>query len=616
MTDRTIGGLFSAQVRLGAHRPALREKRGGRWVTTTWGEWALTSRAVAMALVAGGNAAGARVAILSATRQAWVEVDLGVLLAGCVVVPLYPTSSGEQLGYVLRDSGAQVLFVDDPLQVEKLLPNELADVREIVVFDARAVRDEPDPDGRRVLEIADVAARASVPIASYDEFVQRGRALLDAGRAGELDARTALVAETDTATILYTSGTTGPPKGAMLTHGGFVAEVDALASVIELGPHDEQLLFLPMAHVFGRLLGIAQLRVGFVTSFAESTSKAIDNLVEIGPTFFGSVPRMFEKIHQAAHHRARMDGELRARLFRWAVAVGLDVSKQRRRGAKPSSALALQHRYADKLVLGRVRAAFGPRFRFAISGGAPLAPELGEWFHAVGVTILEGYGLTETTGATHVSTPGSFRFGSVGKPVPGVEAHTAEDGEVLVRGPSIMKGYWRNEVATAEALGGDGWLRTGDVGVIDDDGMLTITDRKKDLIVTSGGKNVAPQVLEELLKRSAWIAHAVVYGDNKRHLVALLTLDEAAIGRWARDHGRPASIAELARDPEVRSLVALDVDAVNRKVARFEAIQRFVLLDRDLSESLGELTATMKVRRRAVYDRHRALLEALYGDER
>jgi long-chain acyl-CoA synthetase len=616
LTDRTIGGLFEAQVRLAAHRPALREKRGGRWITTTWGEWSETSRAIAAALIAGGLPAGGRVALLAGTRQAWLEVDIGVLLAGGVSVPLYPTIAASQAAELLTDCQAEVLFVDDPLLLEKLIPDggpaALGSVREIVVFDPRAVRDEPDAEGRRVIEVADVAARAPVPVIRYDHLLARGRAAIDAGRGAEVDARSAAVAADDVATLLYTSGTTGTPRGAMLTHRGFVTEVDTLAPMITLGPHDEQLLFLPMAHVFGRLLEVAQLRVGFVTSFAESVWKAMDNVSEVNPTFFASVPRLFEKFQEVANHRARSEGEVRHRLYRWAIDVGLDVSRRTREKKPVPRALALQHRYADKLVLGRLRAWFGPRLRFAISGGAPLSPSVAEWFHAIGITVLEGYGLTETSGASHVNLPERFRFGTVGRTVPHLETRLDADGEILVRGPSVMRGYWRNPAATAEVLDADGWLHTGDIGSMDADGTLTITDRKKDLIVTSNGKNVAPQMLEAMLRESPWISQAVVYGDAHKHLVALLTLDEASVVRWAREHDRSGEMRMLAGDPELRALVQSDVDGVNRRVASFETIKRFSLLDRELSVDLGELTPTMKVRRRAVYDRHRAVLEALY----
>ncbi len=607
----TIASLFLDRVRLSGHRPALREKQGGRWVTRSWSDWHETSRGVAAALASRGVAAGDRVAIMGRTRRAWFEADMGVQLAAGVTVPIYPTVTEEQAGFVLDDSGSKVVFVDDPAQ--GLLVAHPG-VTEIVCFDGRATRDVPGLDERRVVLLDDLRQRTSATVTSFPDFVASGAEALEHGAEYALAARLEALRSDDLSTLVYTSGTSGPPKGVMLTHDNFAFEVSALAGQMHLGEHDEQLLFLPLAHIFGRILEIAQLEVGFVTAFAESLWKAVDNMTEIQPTFFGSVPRLFEKVHELALHRAAREGNIRRRVFDWSIDRGRDVSRRRRRGLPIPPLLAAEHRYADKLALRPIRERFGSRLRFALSGAAPLAPELAEWFHAVGVTILEGYGLTETTSATHVSRPDRFDFGFVGPAVPGVEAKIGDGGEILVRGRNVMKGYWNRPDETRDAFDADGFFRTGDVGFIDPRGFLEITDRKKDLIVTSGGKNVSPQNVEAILAESPFIAHAVVYGDKRKHLVALVTLDEASVFRWAREHDRPRDLEALCRDAEVRALIRLEVDRANKRLAQYETIKRFAILPRAFSEAAGELTPTSKVRRRVIIERNAALLDSLYDE--
>jgi long-chain acyl-CoA synthetase len=332
----------------------------------------------------------------------------------------------------------------------------------------------------------------------------------------------------------------------------------------------------------------------------------------VRPTFFASVPRLYEKVFAVANESTAAEGRVKERLWRWAVNIGLQASRYRQRGEEPSGLLAARLRYADKIALSKVRAGFGGKLRFAVSGGAPLAPELAEWFHAMGILVLEGYGLTEICGASHVNRAGRYRFGSVGLPVEGVEARIGPDGEVLLRGPTLMQGYYRSPEATEEALDADGWLHTGDIGRIDGDGFLTIIDRKKDVIVTAGGSNVAPQNIERLLSASPWLAQAVVVGDRQRYLVALLSLSTAAAERWAREHKRSSELADLARDPELLALIQLDVDDVNRRLSRFERIKRFAVLDRELSVGAGELTETLKPRRDKIRERYADVIASLY----
>ncbi len=607
--------LFLAQARVSGHRAALRERRGGGWVSTSWSEWSARSHAIAAALIDVGVLAGDRVAILSKTRQAWVEADLGALLAGAVTVPIYPSVPAEQAMYIVADSGAKVAFVEDPLQLDKLVGDHAwSQLTHLIVFDERATHDDPSSDARRTVHLLEVGAEARGRTTLLEEFIARGRAAADTHEA-ELAARAAGVSPDDLATVLYTSGTSGAPKGVMLTHANFIAEIDAVAERMKLGPGDEQLLFLPLAHVFGRILELASLKVGCTTSFAESVARVVDDLGEVRPTFFGSVPRLFERIAQTGAARARARGALYERGFAWGFDVGREVAALRRQGARVPLQLELQHRTADKLVLSQVRALFGERLRFALSGGAPLPVEVGEWFEAAGVTILQGYGLTETTSATHLSTEDCHEHGRVGRALSGVETRIEDDGEVLVRGPSVMKGYWRRPEATCQVIDSDGWFHTGDIGELDARGVLRITDRKKELIITSGGKNVSPQNVEARLTRGPLVSQAVAYGDGKPHIVALVTLDEAAAFAWARAHDRPASIAVLAHDREFRREVEAEISRANQGLARFEAVRAFAILERPLDEARGEITPTLKLRRRAIHEQHRALFEDLYPSD-
>jgi long-chain acyl-CoA synthetase len=614
----TLLHWFEEQTKQSHHRPALREKRGGRWVTTTWGQWRETSRALASALVRLGVARGDRVALLAGTRQAFWEADIGVMLAGAVSVPLYPSLQGPRIAQMLADSGAVVLFAEDPLQVEKLAAAvgacPLPALRTVVLFEERAFRvgEDEREDQRRTVDLVDLAL-PGVEIVSLRSLLETGREALATTEA-ELAERLAAASPDDISTLMYTSGTLGEPKGAILTQRCFTAEIDALTSIVGLGPHDEQLLVLPMAHVFGRLLELAQLRAGYVTSFAETVWKVMDNIAEVNPTFLGFVPRFFEKFRVASQQRAAREGAVRERVFRWSFEVGRAVAKRRREGRAVPTTLALQHGYADKLALSHVRAAFGTRFRFAVSGGAPLAKELGEWFEAAGVPVVEGYGLSETTAATHTNDPTAPRFGTVGKAIPGLEVRIAPDGEILVRGPTVMRGYWNLPAATAEVLDPDGFFHTGDIGSVDSEGYLTITDRKKEILVTAGGKNIAPQAVEAALRQSPFISRAAVFGDRRPYLVALLTLDEAAARRWAHEHDRDGDLGALAVDPELRAVIVGEVAAANATLASFETVKRFSILPRELEGELGEITPTLKVRRRAVFERHRERIDALYDE--
>jgi len=603
-SEDTLVSLFRTQIVDGARRAALRTKRGGAWESITWAEWGERSHAVAAALLARGIQAGDRVAIMAGTREEWLVADSGVNLAGAINVPVYHTLIGEQAAYVIEDSGARVLFAETAALARRVVqasPSIAAQLEWVVVFDGAAT-DAPAP----------LAAKTT----TFARALEVGREeLRDEAVHAALEARIASVKATDLATIMYTSGTTGHPKGVMLTHDNFAFITGAFNRLYKLGPYDEQLLFLPMAHIFAKALVAMQLRVGYVTSFAESLVKTMDNALEVEPTFMGAVPRLYEKIYAAANERASAEKPAKKKIFDWAVSVGRRVARAEEQGGRASPLLRAQHRVADKLVLSKIRARFGKRIRFVITGGAPLAKELMEWFFGAGMLVLEGYGLTETTAAATMGQPGACRFGSVGRPLPGVEVKIAPDGEVLIRGAHVMRGYWHNDDATRAVITEDGWFHSGDIGVVEPGGFLRITDRKKDIIVTAAGKNVAPQNIENLLKQSPWISQAMVHGDKRPYLVALVTLNAETAGRFAEETGKARDIAALATDPEVRARVASEVDAVNKKLSSFETVKRFRVLPGDFSIEGGELTPTLKVRRKIVTERHSGLLASLYADD-
>jgi long-chain acyl-CoA synthetase len=565
MGEETLVSLFLAQARSRAVAAALRSKHEGQWRAVSWTEWEKRARAVAARLVEWGVERGDRVAIFGNTREEWLVADLAGLMAGATTVPIYPSLVGEQAAYILEDSGAKVLLAEDASFVKRVADHDAGAIERLA----------------RTVFFADLPGDAAPP-----ELAKR------------VDERIAAVRPDDLATMVYTSGTTGPPKGVMITHANFACQLEALANLLPISQEDEQLLFLPMAHIFGRVLVAFQYKKGYVTAIAESLLKALDNAAEVNPTFMGGVPRLYEKVYAVANERAAAAGGLKERLFRWATS------------AEPKSGPGAW--LADRLVLSKIRARFGTRLKFAISGGAPLAKELFEWFERAGVLVLEVYGLTEVTGAATFSTIEHRRFGTVGRTVPGVETRIAADGEILIRGGTVMRGYWNKEADTREVIDRDRWFHSGDIGELDAEGYLRITDRKKDIIVTAGGKNVAPQNIENLLKQSGWISQAMVHGDRRPYLVALVTLNVDAATRFAAQKGRGIDVAALAEDVEVRALVQRDLDAVNGRLSSFETVKRFAILPRDFTIEGGELTPTLKVKRKIVIERYRAVLDALY----
>lgn len=551
-------------------------------------------KGAAASLEALGVTRGDRAAILSENRPEWALCDYACLCSGVVDVPIYPSSIASQVAYVLSDSGVKLVFVSDAEQLEKTsqaavaVPNDVT----LVVFDPP----EELPEGAM----------------SWHDFLAAGAARAENWSDEEFQARARQASPSDLATILYTSGTTGDPKGVMLTHRNVASNVMASQMVLEIRESDNSVSFLPLSHILQRTVDYLFFWVGCRIAYPRSIDTLVDDLKTIKPTLAVSVPRIFEKIYNGV-----MGAEgLKKVLLEWAVEVADRAVELRLAGKSPTGFLALQYRIADMLVFSKVKAAVGGRVRFFVSGGGPLAPSLNRFFYSIGLTILEGYGLTETSPVTNVSTENDFRIGSVGKPIPSTEIKIAEDGEILVRGPQVMKGYYNKPEATAEVIDRDGWFSTGDVGEIDADGFLRITDRKKDLIVTAGGKNVAPQPIENLLKTFPMVEQAIVVGDRRRYCALLVVPAFDALESWARQQGIVwTDRAALLQEPAVRAHMEAETLGRLSGLASFERPKKIALLEEELTIENGFLTPTMKVKRRVVRERLDHVIDSLYVGE-
>jgi long-chain acyl-CoA synthetase len=555
-------------------------------------------RDLSLAFSARGLAPGDRVAVISESRPEWGIADLASITAGGVTVPIYPTQSADQVHFILCQAGVKFAAVSSPAQVEKIarVRQQLPALQAIILMDGEA-----SIDGFPVLKFTDLVAEGRAIVAADPQAEQRYR------QASEAVDRHSL------ATIVYTSGTTGEPKGVMLTHANIMSNVLASDIVCPTTSADTALSFLPMSHVFERMAFYRYLYDGVTVVFAESLTTVARDLERVKPTIMTGVPRVYEKFHAAIQEKLRASSALQVRIFRWALGVGMARSKAEFGRQTPSPWVRLQHALADRLVFRKIRARVGGRIRYLISGSAPLSLSIGEFFHAIGLRIIEGYGLTETSPVLTSNPLDGVRFGTVGKPMPGIEIRIAPDGEILARGPNVMIGYYKRPDLTAEVIK-DGWFHTGDIGEIDQDGYLTITDRKKDLIVTSGGKKIAPQPLENQLKADLLVAEAVIVGEQRKFPAALIVPDFAALEAQVRRMNLGAlARAELVKHPEVLALYQALLDALNEKLAQFERVKRFALLPTEFTMERGELTPTMKVRRQVVEERWRDLIEGLYA---
>jgi long-chain acyl-CoA synthetase len=600
---QSLGRLFFDRVRSTPTREAYRYPQGEDWASVTWGQTGDRVRRIAAGLIALGVEPEQRVGIASNTRYEWILADLAIMSSGAATTTVYPSSMAEDVAFILGDSDSRVVFAEDATQVAKVREHResLPALSKVVVIDdggEPVTGGEPGAEDNWVITLADLESLGADLLDTEPQAVQ---SRVDATRPDHL------------ATLIYTSGTTGRPKGVRLPHSAWTYESAGVQALDILTPDDIQFLWLPLSHSFGKVLLSAQLAVGFPTAVDGRVDKIVDNLAVVRPTFMGAAPRIFEKAHARIVTMVAAEGGIKKRLFDRAFAVGLQVGKLRREGTKVPPLLAVQHKVFDLLVFAKIRARFGGRLRFFVSGAAALDRDIAEWFHAAGILILEGYGLTETSAGTCINLPDHYKFGTVGRPFAGSEFKVADDGELLIKGPGVMDGYHNQPAATAEALV-DGWLHTGDIGEIDEDGFIRITDRKKDLFKTSGGKYVAPQIIESGFKAVCpYASQFVVQGNERSFVSALVTLDADALGEWANQHGLAGrSYAEIVTSDAARQMVQGYVDELNARLNRWETIKRFVILERDLSVDEGEITPSMKVKRKVVESHYRDRIDALY----
>lgn len=589
--------LFARAV-MRPKRTALRRKRLGLWESVTWEEYAEQVRLVAHGLMALGVAPGERVGLAGENRPEWLFADLGIQSVGAWTTGIYTTSSPEQVHYILEHADCRVFFVEGEEQLDKALEvrPRLPSLQQIIVMDPEGLRTFRDPQ-----------------VLMWDAFLNLGRAHR-AAHPGALQDRLAGIRPDDVALLIYTSGTTGPPKGAMLTHRNILWTVAALAEALGYDRDDEVLSYLPLSHIAERLVSVlVPVCHGYTVNFVENLDTVLENLCEVAPTILFAVPRIWEKLYSAVDLHMREADFLKRLAYRAAVAVGRRAAPYRQRGRRLPPGLRVLYALSDLLVLRPLRRRLGlHRLRWALSGGAPVAPDILDYFWSIGATVLQVYGQTEGSGPTTVHRAGDVRPETVGVPLPGVEVRLAEDGEILVRGGNVFVGYYKDPAATAATIR-DGWLYSGDVGVFDADGHLRITDRKKDLFITAAGKNIAPQYIENKLKFSPYINDAVVVGDGQRYLVALVVIDEENVTKWAQDRRLPfTTYTDLTQQEEVRALIAREVEAVNRTLSSPEQVKKFAILPKRLYAEDGEVTPTLKVKRKIVMEQYRELINSLY----
>ena len=590
----TLISLLENSIQHYGSKPALAHKpKGGTYQDISYTELGESVDAFSKGLTALGVQKNDRIALLSENRPEWAITDFGSLKAGAVTVPMFSTLTAAQVGYILKDSGSKIICVSTGKQLEKVaaIRDEVPTLEQIIVFDP----------------IEGECPEGVIQFEAVCELEGQGIGVRNPSYANE----------DDIATIIYTSGTTGDPKGVMLTHANFISNLQACKSLIDISDTDALLSFLPLSHVFERLGGhYVPLFSGAKIAYAESVLTVRQNMQEIAPTVMLSVPRLYETMHDRILRAVQEGSSLKQKIFHWGVSVGSSVSSAIQQGKKPSAILQLQQNIADKLVFAKLKAATGGRLRFFVSGGAALPQSIAEFFHAAGILILEGYGLTETSPVISMNHPTQWRFGTVGVPVPGVEVQIAEDGEILTRGPHVMKGYFNNESATAEVIDGEGWFHTGDIGIIDEDGFVKITDRKKNIIVLSNGKNVAPQPIESELVQSPFINQILLIGNERKNLAALIVPNFDALKAWATENNVTTDdLATLLETREVQQLIQREIRSRLTDFADFEQVRRFTLLDKEFSQEADEMTPTLKLKRNVIIERYGDAISEMYPED-
>ncbi len=592
----SVPAMFRDRVAKTPNTEAFRYPDGaGGWTSVTWQQVGERVEHIAAGLISLGINPEDRVALASGTRYEWVICDFGILNAGAATTTVYPTTNAPDVAFIVANSGSRIVIAEDAKQVDKLVAHraEIPAVEKVVVIDGTG-------DGDWVITLSDLE--------------QLGKQLL-ADSPNAVDERIDAIRPDQLATLIYTSGTTGKPKGVRLTQSSWTYTAAAMDALGVLTDKDVNYLWLPLAHAFGKVMLALPLAIGYPTVIDGRVDKIIENLPVIRPTIMGAVPRIFEKVHGRIGEMMEKEGGLKKTLFDWAIGVGVQMSRVRQSGERPSPLLALQHKLADKLVFSTIRQRFGGRIRFFISGSAALDRDIAQWFDAVGVVVLEGYGLTETSAASSLNRPHAYRFGTVGWTFPQTEVKIAEDGEILLRGPGIMNGYHDLPDATAEAIANDGWFHTGDIGELDAEGFLRITDRKKDMFKTSQGKYVAPSAISAQFKGICpYASEIIVYGEGKPYCVALVSLDAEAIKEWAADNGLgDKSFSEIARDPKTKAMVEGYVEELNKHLNRWETVKKVAIIDRELTVEAGDLTPSLKLKRKVVVDSFHDKIDALYG---
>ena len=597
----TITQAFLHRVRTSPDDQTFHYKEGAQWVPVTMKEFYESSRLISLALVDLGARPGENISLLSNTRIEWAATDMAILGTRGVTVPVYASLTADECAYIINHCEARFLFVEDNKQLEKILSvrEKMPKLEKIIVFNLSA----------------SAAMTQDQNILSLTALRQLGKR---STQVGLFDQNLMALQPSDVFTICYTSGTTGVPKGVVLTLDSLtsgLADVD-VAFNTWVGENDILLSFLPLSHIFGKFESMATYHFGWKVYYAESIEKLLLNMAEVRPTILFAVPRIFEKAYNRIKSSVDESSVVKQTLFKWAMQVGKTYFGKIWANQKPTLAERVEYEAAKKLVFKKVYERFGGRVKFCVAGGAPLPKEIGEFMRIIGITIIEGYGLTETCAPIAVGTRNAIKFGAVGRPLPEVSVKIADDGEILIKSRKNFREYYKNPEATAEVLDSDGWLHTGDIGLIDDDGFLKITDRKKDLIVTSGGKNIAPQKIENLAKTNKFINQIVVHGDKRHYLTALIVLDKEEIIKYAKENLILFSeYGELVKNSKIQSLIQRSLDDLNRQLPGFESIKKFKILPNEFSIESGELTPSLKIKRRFVTQKFKPELDSLYGDE-